>query len=109
MCLAIRSRQGRRFSAELIQPVRGWLVTIRQVPPGCARWRAVSARVSSRPVAFRHQGWASPSIWEVVNMGKRAKEPGRRKQLDPAHRAQVIIAVLGAVSAVAGCVAQLTR
>ncbi|MFF5185358.1 hypothetical protein ACFY30_16485 [Streptomyces sp. NPDC000345] len=40
---------------------------------------------------------------------KQVKRDSRRKQLDPAMRAQVIIAVLGVVSAVAGCVAQLAR
>lgn len=44
-----------------------------------------------------------------VNMQKRAKGPGRRKRLDPATRAQVILAVLGAVTTIAGCVAQFSR
>ncbi|GAA3085103.1 hypothetical protein GCM10020000_84520 [Streptomyces olivoverticillatus] len=42
-------------------------------------------------------------------MRKRAKGPGQRKQIGPDTRAQVIIAVLGAVTAIAGCVAQFAR
>ncbi|GGX83682.1 hypothetical protein [Streptomyces hiroshimensis] len=42
-------------------------------------------------------------------MRKRTMDSGKRKRLDPATRAQVIIAVFGAVSAIAGCVAQFAR
>jgi hypothetical protein len=41
-----------------------------------------------------------------MNRQRRAKRPRRCKQLDTAAWTQMIIAVLGAVSAVAGCVAQ---
>ncbi|GGV30780.1 hypothetical protein GCM10010260_83940 [Streptomyces filipinensis] len=44
-----------------------------------------------------------------VSMRKRAKVPSQRRQLEWAARAQVITAVLGAVTAIAGCVAQFAR
>ena len=42
-------------------------------------------------------------------MKKRAKIPSRRSPLDPGSRAQVYVAVLGAIAAIAGCVAQFAR
>ncbi|MFB7864756.1 MULTISPECIES: hypothetical protein [unclassified Streptomyces] len=42
-------------------------------------------------------------------MRKRAKRPGRRKRIGSDTRVQVIIAVLGAVTSIAGCVAQFAR
>ncbi|MFD3994199.1 hypothetical protein [Streptomyces sp. NPDC058583] len=42
-------------------------------------------------------------------MQKRAKGPGQRKRIGPDSRAQVIVAVLGAVTSIAGCVAQFAR
>ncbi len=42
-------------------------------------------------------------------MHNRKKRSGQRKRLAPSVRAQVIIAALGAVSAVAGCVGQIAR
>jgi hypothetical protein len=42
-------------------------------------------------------------------MGKRRGSSSRRKRLDPTSRAQVIIAALGAVAAIAGCAAEFMR
>ena len=42
-------------------------------------------------------------------MRKQAKRPGRGKRIGPDIRAQVIVAVLGAVTSIAGCVAQFAR
>ncbi|MFF7444405.1 hypothetical protein [Streptomyces sp. NPDC008122] len=42
-------------------------------------------------------------------MRKRVKHPGRRKRIGPDIRAQVLIAVLGAITSIAGCVAQFAR
>lgn len=43
-------------------------------------------------------------------MQKRTKAaPGKRKLLNPTARAQVIIAALGAIIAIAGCVEHLAR
>lgn len=42
-------------------------------------------------------------------MQKRARRPNQRKWIGPDIRAQVIIAVLGAVTSIAGCVAQFAR
>ena len=53
--------------------------------------------------------WARPVFREGVKMHNRKKRSGQRKRLAPSVRAQVIIAALGAVSAVAGCVGQIAR
>lgn len=42
-------------------------------------------------------------------MRKRVKRPGQRKRIGPDIRAQVVIAVLGAVTSIAGCVQQFAR